>query len=309
MIGGMEHLRDGTMTNYLKYAVHIGDAVGHMSVKMVQAYDVEKMDRANRAKMTKVVSNAILTLLNKLYKRLIATRVVDYNPVAAYMEITPPKARGGKALRAPVALDPGMIKRVLKELDGDPYQIPILFLFTLGFRMGELRGLRHANLFDDHLSIVEQRRPEDPFTATPLKTKDEIGEGRDLPYPKRLQLLVAPGDDLVFPSVFDGAALRSPTVRTHLNAALKRAKVQHIHLHDCRHSAATGLLILGCPERFVAEFLGHEAGGKSPLIQYQQTSHYARPNADALRPWVEKWLDAILPESLKKKLEELLTGT
>lgn len=284
-----DYLRYQTIRNYRLYAKHINEHLGAMAVGRVDTPDIEQMDRAHRKELSASVCENILTLLNTLYKRLIALRIVIYNPVTAYRTITPLRARGGAPPRDPIALDPGLCKLLLKALADDPYLAPIVWMLILGLRIGELRGLRWVNVLEKEgiVKIVEQRTEEDRHTAKPIKTKDEIGEGRDLPLPKIL-LLITPRSadaDLVFPAR-DGGSVDEDAIRNHLNQAIERAKIIAIRIHDLRHTAGSNILRLGCPEWYVEHFLGHEPG--------TMTRHYARPNPDALRPYVEQWAEMLL---------------
>lgn len=302
MVGGMEaYLRYQTTRSYYLYAKHINEHLGKLPADRVGAEDVEQMDRTHRKDLSAGVCENILTLLNTLYKRLIALRIVTYNPVAAYRAITPVRARGGRPARQPIALDLVFCKLLLKQLADDPYLAPIVWMLVLGIRIGELRGLRWVNVLEREgiVKIVEQRTEEDRHTAKPVKTKDEIGQGRDLPLPAILLLITPRGadDDLVFPAK-DGGGIDEDAIRNHLNWAIERAKLVAIRIHDLRHTAGSNILRLGCPEWFVEYFLGHEPS--------TMTQHYARPNPAALRPYVEQWAEMLLgtPEALTEGIAQ-----
>lgn len=222
--------------------------------------------------------------------------VITFDPVAAYMAITPPRARAGKPMRKAIALDAGLCRRVLKELEGDPYYTPIAWLLILGLRSGELKGLRWVNVRNGVASIIEQRRKNDRHTPAPIKTEREIGLGRDVPVPARLLAITPRGaSELVCPHPRDGGALTSDALGAHLRAACERAQVRIIRPHDLRHTCATGLEMLGCSKERRDALLGH--AGKDT------GDDYTHIGVETLRPWVERWADLVLGEEAQARRE------
>ena len=296
------YLRQSTLTNYRIHGRRINAAVGHLPADKCGADEVERFDRKNRETLSGDVADQVLMLLSGVYLRLIALKLVTFNPVAAYREITPVRARAGRATRVGKILDVGICRMVLRKLEGDPYYAPIVWMAVLGLRAGELRGLRWVNVRDGVAWIVEQRTIHDRHEGAPLKTEDTIGEGRDLPVPSFLLAMVERGNDsdLMFPNK-DGGSIDEGTLRWHLNKAIKAARVPHFRVHDLRHTAGSHVLRLGCPERYVAAFLGHSVKRKSELILFVQTAQYAKPDADTLRPWVEEWAAALLGDQVDKR--------
>ena len=63
-------------------------------------------------------------------------------------------------------------------------------------------------------------------------------------------------EDRVFPGE-GGGPVGQTTIRKALDAALERAGLPHVRVHDLRHSAATALLAVGGSLRDVQEMLGH----------------------------------------------------
>jgi integrase len=282
LIEERDYLRASSERLYTFLGRHITASIGSKAVADVTPQDIAKMDRSNRTEkeLSKGTAEAILNLLDTLYRKLLALRVVSFNPVNAYRTITPAKARGGKPAREPVALDPGVCRLILKQMDDDPFQPVIAWLMITGLRIGELRGLRVVNLRNGIASIVEQT------DGAPLKTQ---ASERQVPIPVGLLALTPiPSDGLLFPNA-DGAQLNRATIANHLNKACDKLKVPRIHLHDLRHTAATGMVNLGMSEHFEAALLGHTPSS--------MTRRYARPKAEALRPWLEEWAGLVLGEA------------
>lgn len=157
----------------------------------------------------------------------------------------------------------------------------------------ELRGLRWANVDERRMvvAIVEQRTHQDPFDPGPPKTASGI---RDLPITAELLELAraAGGADLVFPSKA-GTPFNDRTLRKHLNDAIAAHHREHAALtipdfrvHDFRHTCASNILRLGCSLDYERALLGH--------APEHITAHYARPDAEVLRPWIERWSRVVL---------------
>lgn len=296
LLDSRDYHKPNTERTYELYLRYLTAAMGDTAVGDVTVKEIATMDRAHRhgkRPLSISMADGILALLGTLYRNLVALQVVTFNPVSAYLTITPARARGGVAARKPVALDPGMCRLILRQLDNDPYQPLIAWLMVTGLRIGEALGLRVVNLVGNIAHIVEQVPEADRFTSAPLKTPESA---RDIPIPALLLAMTPiPSDGLLFQNR-DGGSFSRATIRLHFNAACDRAKVQRIHLHDCRHTAATGMINLGMSEAFEAALLGHSPSS--------QTLRYARPKPEALRPWVEEWAKLVLGEAKMRQ-----TGT
>lgn len=287
LLADREYLRRGTLRKYRLWAAHITNAVGTHVVVDVKAHDIARMDRKNREHLTKAVADQILTLAATLYRRLMALQIVTFDPVAAYMAITPARARGGKALRPPVKLDAGLCRRILEKID-PRFHDPCLWLMVYALRWGELCGLRRVNVYDGIIHIVEQRAAETRWEPSEPKNEQST---RQIP----AVLPLPPGDsDLVFVDK-KGNPLHYDTFRLALKDACEAAKVKYPRPHGLRHTAASGVRRLGCDMDYVAQFLGHRRAG--------QTEEYAEGTVEQVRPYVEKWAGLILGEKQAQKAE------
>lgn len=285
-----EYLKQTTLTNYTVYSARIALILGELPISAVTPADVGRMDKEHRSFLAAATADQILTLLSTLYEWLMAleTPGITRNPVTSYRKATPARARAGRKAREARALDYGMCRLLLAALDGDPYREHILWLLLTGMRVGELRGLRWANVSDSEIRIVEQRRSSDRHSPAPLKTEEEIGDGRVIPTPPGLLLRTVRSEGLVFPNR-DGGSFDETTLRTHLNAALTRARLPHIRIHDLRHTANSGWSDCGASERMCAALLGH--------TPKSQTGKYTHPSLAAMRPFVAAWAELLLGES------------
>lgn len=285
LLADRDYLRNVSLQNYRLYGRHINTAIGHLPVGDVQPQDIARMDRAHRETLSKRVADYILTLASMLFKRLLALRVITFDPVAAYMTITPARARGGKPPRPTVKLDAGMCRRILEKIE-PRFREPCLWFMVYGFRWGELCGLRRVNIQGGVISIVEQRRARTRWEASETKTPQSE---RELP----VVLPVPPGDsDLVF-ATETGAPLHYNTFREALELACKEARVTYPRPHGLRHTAASGIRRLGCDLDYVAQFLGHK--------RRSQTEEYAEGTIDQLRPYIEQWARMLGAEVIEQR--------
>lgn len=84
-----------------------------------------------------------------------------------------------------------------------------------------------------------------------------------------------------------GDRLSPHTLRGQWRAAVRRAGLPHIRMHDLRHAAATRMLEAGVPLKVVSEYLGHSTIAVTANTYQHVTEEAARRAAEAL--------DGVLP--------------
>ncbi|WP_242652563.1 site-specific integrase [Desulfofarcimen acetoxidans] len=89
-------------------------------------------------------------------------------------------------------------------------------------------------------------------------------------------------DTLIFHSS-DGRPLREGAIRNTMNRVLKKAGLDHIRVHDLRHTAGSILLDEGVPLTTVSAFLGHS----TPATTASVYAHALRKGES-----IAKFLDA-----------------
>lgn len=287
----------GTARASLVHAAWITQYLGDQAIGDVTDEDIKRLvtamrDGTNERKRKYVDQyiNNVLALANHLFSRLVAKRRITWNPVAAYRTLYPRHRRSATPHREPLPVDPAIARRIIAAAE-PAYQSAIATLFVLGLRIGELRGLRAVNVDAARgvVRIVEQRRGTARHEAAPLKTEREIGKGRTLPLPPALlDWLTIPDDGLLFPAA-DGGALAENTFRKHFYRARDKAGAPPMRVHDTRHTAATGILLVGATKEIRAAFLGHR--------RRETTDHYTQIGPDVLRPYLEHWAALVLPRA------------
>lgn len=287
---GREHVQATTAHREDFASSHIIAHLGDLAVDAVKVSDIAVLDKALRNTLSGNSVKGILSYLSGFYEYLIGyeTPGIIRNPVKNYIRTTPLRAREGTQPRQGRALDHGMARLLLKALTDDPYYAHVCWLLTTGMRVSELAGLRWVNVGPDVIRIVEQLREDDRATPRPLKGRRSFADGRTIPLAPQLLTLTPRGDDLVFPG-YDGARFNRRGLAQHLDAALKRAGIRHITIHDLRHTANSGWADCGLNESGCAELLGHR--------KQTMTARYTHRSIDALRPFVEEWAALVLGES------------
>lgn len=170
-------------------------------------------------------------------------------------EITKPKITGGR-LRFLNAEETTALLRACGKSRNRTLQAFVLLLLHTGMRPSEAAGLRwnQVNLEDKSLEVQNTktvyartgiRGRRIPLTDTAAAALREIVQEREY--------IFLPAD-----KIGAGTILR-PAVyfRTAFEGACRRAGLRDFHMHDCRHTAASWLVMLGVDIRTIAEILGH----------------------------------------------------
>ncbi len=170
------------------------------------------------------------------------------------------------------------LQRLLEAAREYKHHLIIRLLAATGARLGEILGLswrdldlekgtatirraadlRYRELKETKTSSSQRTLPLDPETVALLKDfKKAQGKGKVTALRK--------GDALVFTAP-DGRPVREMAVRRTLNRILRTAGLDHIRIHDLRHTAASLLLEHGFSLASVAAFLGHSSTATTASI-------------------------------------------
>jgi integrase len=175
------------------------------------------------------------------------------------------------------ALEPAAVACVLKAAAKwyPDHELAVAVLFQTGMREGELLGLQWDDV-DWQRNLIELRRTVAfrkgrLIVNTPksgrLRTIDVpaglVGRLRDLRSIRQAEAAVA-GAELspwVFPSATDSTKpLNDAWFRDRVwRPLLEKAEVQHVRVHDARHTYASLMLRRGVPPAYVSRQLGHSS--------------------------------------------------
>lgn len=147
------------------------------------------------------------------------------------------------------------INVIAKLIKGSNIEIPFLLATQCGLRESEITALSINNVFDDHIRITE------------ALVMDEYGE-----YQKKAPKSYAGYRDIPISAEFAGilrnAALpdgritdmRSINIcNTWIRFRDKNGIDEHMNFHALRHHYASKCLLIGMPQRYIAEIMGHSS--------------------------------------------------
>ena len=200
------------------------------------------------------VRNAVLPL-RAIYRRAVARSEVHLNPTEG---LTLPAVRGKRDRVA----RPAEARILLEALPAEDRAVWATALYA-GLRRGELAALRWSDV-DLERGVICVERSWDP-KAGPVEPKSRSGRRRvPLAGPLRAHLaahrLVKPSDDaaLLF-GRSGGRAMHSDMLTRRSHAAWKRAGLEPIGLHECRHTYAAYMIAAGVNAKALSTYMGHSS--------------------------------------------------
>lgn len=261
---------------------HIGPLLGDLAVTNVLDADVDRLvSRMLRKGLApKTIRNNVGTL-HAVMGRALAAKLITRNPVDMG---DLPRARKSRRLNF-LSLDEleRLVGTPLPESDeaiaehfptgakyGGPQAVrdwwPVVRLLVLmaamtGMRLGELRGLRWRD-------VGAKIRIREGFVRGVFDDPKSEESARGIPLAPRLLAELEEhhkrthwnrDDDLVLAHPHTGRPLDKARLALHYKAALKRANVRPVRIHDLRHTFATTIAASGeVSLRTLQEWLGHE---------------------------------------------------
>ena len=175
--------------------------------------------------------------------------------------------------------------RRLDERENDAARLVVLFLAYTGVRFGELAALRVGRL------DLTRRRATIAESVTVVPGRGQVWgtpkshERREVPIPRFLVDDLAEHvrgksrDDLVFPGVRSGAAMRAAVFqRAGFDQAARVIGVPGLHPHELRHTAASLAIASGANVKVVQQMLGH----RSATVTLDQYGHLFGDDLDSV---------------------------
>jgi integrase len=211
--------------------------------------------------------------------------------VAKLVQIPAPRYKVGKGLSLPV------VKAILTEAKKTRLYALYVLAATLGFRRGELLGLRWSDLDLDAATItplktvqrvdgqlvVDDTKTEASDATIPLPkiTRRVLIEHRKQQAAEREEMAEIWTDhDLVFPTTV-GTPIEPRSLNRHFEGIRARAGHPEVRLHDFRHTVVSLLLQLGTPPHVVQAIARHADVDITLSI-------YAHTNLDAMREALDR---------------------
>lgn len=190
-------------------------------------------------------------------------------------------------------LDKDQCAKLIKAVDGESIEVPVLLAMFLGLRRSEILALEHGDWDSEKqlLHVTKAKVPNENHVFVVKTTKTRKSK-RTLPVPAYLALKL---DECV--------ALNIPFCNVHANTLSKRLTLickeeglPHMRLHDLRHQNASIMLELGTPDKYAME-----RGGWSSI---QTLKRIYQHTTDAKREAVNAEIERYFAELLKEEKSE-----
>jgi integrase len=248
---------------------HIEPAFGEARVGEVDDRDIARLiDRLiARGRSPKTIRN-ILGTIHSIFEIARRERLIAQNPCDLAEVPAPPRSHDIRFLT------PDELERVLEaapppdvpQADRDWWPVVRLLVLTAamtGMRLGELRALRWQDLDMSAMKV----RVRQSFVLGQYGTPKSRRSARAIPLASRLvaeldehhRTTIWNADtDLVLAHPHTGRPLDRVRLLGHFKAALRRANVRPVRLHDLRHTFATTVAASGeVSLRTLQEWMGH----------------------------------------------------
>ncbi len=241
-----------------------------------------------------LAENTIRQIRNYLYQvfeAAVKRRYITFNPVIKPERRKKPKQKDPQRLSAPMAA------LLLRTAEGTFYELAWWLIVCCGLRAGEICGLRRSDidLATCTLHIDQQYTDLQGVAHQDLPKNDKQ---RPVPFPRRLIPSIeahltkltrraAKGTrggtwqehQLVFPGR-SGAPMNTTSLWHMLHRLTELAQLAPIATHNLRHTCGGLLHSLGAPQDIIGGILGH---GPRTI-----TGHYAPPDIETMRPWIDQ---------------------
>lgn len=246
---------------------HINPELGLIKIKdlmprQIQALYSKKLEGGTSPRTVLLIHAVLRRALNQAVRM----GMIGRNPA---MAVTRPKFQR-KEMKV---LSDSQVRTLLSVTEGDRFEAVFWLAVTTGLRLGELVGLKWADLDWPNRRLRIQRQVQrlrggltfsEPKTtagrrviALGVTTIEKLRKHMELQVGERLEAGTSwKENDMIFPSS-KGTPMDPSNLYHIFKGLLKKAELPDIRFHDLRHTAATLMLQQGIHPKIVQERLGH----------------------------------------------------
>ena len=294
------NIRESTQDYYQRFIrLHIIPHIGHIKLTKLTGRDIQKMyndvrehgrTRKEQKEKTPGLSNAYIrgmhTMLHNCLDRAVKEKLIPYNPSD---DCILPKLKKQEMK----ILKPEDMAAYLKEAERRGV-LPMFFLvLCTGLRRGEIAALLWEDLDIEKktISINKQAvgikgggvKVTQPKTDTSIR---QISVSQQV-----IDLLIQehekhPDNPVMFPSPVNGGMWYPDAINRLHQRILKSAGLEHIRLHDLRHTFATVALQNGVDIKTVSSMLGHFDAGFTLRTYTHVTTKMQEQAADTMGQFI-----------------------
>ena len=294
------NIRESTQDYYQRFIrLHIIPHIGHIKLTKLTSRDIQKMynevrehgrTRKEQKEKTPGLSNAYVrgmhTMLHNCLDQAVKEKLIPYNPSD---DCIIPKLQKEEMK----ILKPEDMAAYLKEADQRGV-LPMFFLvLCTGLRRGEIAALlwEDLNMEKKTISINKQAvgikgggvkvtRPKTDTSIRQISVSQQV-----------IDLLVQehekhPDNPVMFPSPVNGGMWYPDAINRLHQKILKSAGLEHIRLHDLRHTFATVALQNGVDIKTVSSMLGHFDAGFTLRTYTHVTTKMQEQAADTMGQFI-----------------------
>ena len=153
--------------------------------------------------------------------------------------------------------DEAEISAIYAVVRGGEMEVPFLLAAECGLRASEIAALKYANVFADHVRVCEAivRNQDNEFVT---KSPKSYAGYRDVPITEQLyNIIVANNNDSGKVTDMNSAEIGNKwcTIRTKNPELID----ENLNFHALRHHFASKCLLMGIPQKYIAELMGHNS--------------------------------------------------
>lgn len=228
--------------------------------------------------------------VRNVYGLLTAT-LRQYHPqLARDLEQHPPTLPQ-KLVHEQTVLEPDQVGVLLRAVQGNPIEIPVLLAVWMGLRQSEILGLCWDSVdFQRHTLYIHQARVRNSSQELVLKTTKTTASTRTLRMPEYIETrLLAAQEDADGPFVVN---MTGSSLYSRFKTVLRHEGLPPIRFHDLRHCNCSIMLSIGVPE-FYAQRRGGWATGKTMKRVY---THLLDSRRSAVDDTIDSYFSALIPQ-------------